>query len=165
MLVRGFRNVLFITTVFALIAVAPMFEQPVVLPPCAPGSLPGIVSNLRMDGELVRDGREYVIRDVRGNERMLARRRSGNATGPYYLLKESRQGVVVHAEFCGPFLTLVSLDGVPVHTRVPPTQVKLDKRAASMRYLGRAAVVYLLVLVLGLICYLARKRHQARVRS
>jgi len=149
----------------ALILSPGVFKQADLLPACAPAGVPGVVANTYMDGTLVRDGRHYVIRDAAGAERTLATRYGSSKTGPYRLLQDSRKNVAVHAAFCGPYLTLVSLDGVPVHVSAPPTQDAIDREAAELRLAGVISIAFLATLAAGLLLVLAYRRRRRHVRA
>ena len=155
---------LFLCTVFACVFVSELFKDPVVLPPCVPSGMPDVVFSEKIDGKLRRNGREYVLRDAQGNDRTLAIVRRGNAPPLYYILKQYPEGAAAHAEFCGPFLTSVSLNGVPVHTAQPPTQAAIDQKAKALRSAGRYSLGFLVAVVLGLILFCAKKIRLARAR-
>lgn len=163
-LARWAGSGLFLCTVFACVLVSELFKDPVVLPPCMSSAIPDVVSSEKIDGKLIRKSREYVLRDAQGNERTLAIFRSGNARPLYYLLKQYPEGAAAHAEFCGPFLTLVSLNGVPVHTAQPPTQAAIDRQANALRIAGRYALGFLVALLLGLLLFCANRIRLARAR-
>jgi hypothetical protein len=148
----------------ALILSPGVFKHADLLPACAPGNVPGVVADAYMVGTLARDGRDYVIRDATGAERTLATRRGSSKTGPYRLLQDSRKNVAVQAGFCGPYLTLVSLDGVPVHVRAPPTQDAIDREAAGARLAGLISIAFLATLTAGLMLVLAYRARRRRLR-
>ena len=162
LVVRGALGTLVFFTLLAIGSLPGLFERAVVLPACGPGTAPGVVADTTIDGRLVRKRREYVIRDALRNEHSLATQRGWYASRPYGVLENSRENLAVHAEFCGPFVTLITLDGVLVYTDQPPTQPEIDQQAAMARYIGCFGLVFLLTVLLGSFLFLGKSARQGK---
>lgn len=155
-------GVLIALCLLALVCVPSMLTQSVPLPTCAPGAVPGVVSDNEVNGILVRARRhEYVIRTESGHERAITTCVKSNCKGPYDILDKKTAGQPAHAEFCGTYLTLVALDGVPVYTASPPSQDKLDAEAQFSRGMGLFSLLFLVVVGLGVAGYIVKKRRRA----
>lgn len=149
-------------SMLAAMGLSLFFSRSVPLPSCATSSFPGVVADTRIDGPLVHTRKEYLIRDGFGEEHLLARCRRSRCTGPYAILEAQERGQPAHAEWCGPYLTLVALGGVPLYTAHPPTQDKIDQDAATARLVGRACFCFLLLVGAGWGCIVARKNWRAK---
>jgi hypothetical protein len=53
-----------------------------------------------------------------------------------------------HAEFCGTYLTLITIDNVPVHMASPPTQTALDLEARHARMFEWVCLLFVVTVAL-----------------
>lgn len=161
-LVRIARSALVICTIFACALVPGMFERPVILPQCVESGIPNVIFDQQANGELIRDGRKFLVRELSGKVRPLAKCAKNGCSGPYAMLEKERIGIPIHAEFCGQFLTSVSLNDAVVYTAHPPTQAYLDEKAAKAHKVGLFSLLFVLVVLLGSILVYVHKHRASK---
>lgn len=140
---------IFVTScVLALAGLCMLFENDVVLPRCERSAMPGIVSNSQLSGKLAHTYRTFLIDVGDHEEHVLAKCTRNSCSGPYKILRQERIGTAAHAEFCGPFLTLLSLDQRLVYAKPPPAQADLDGSSNARRISGLVCFLYLAAVAL-----------------
>lgn len=156
---RGSRagTILFVCCVLAFAAVPGLFKSRPVLPQCVAGAVPGIVSNSQINGTLVKNGRDYLIDGADNQKHFLVECRRSRCSGPADILSHQTPVQSAHVEFCGPFLTLISVSNVPVYTARPPTQEAMDREFYSQRSFGLYALLFLECVGFGLAWVIVRK--------
>lgn len=159
------RSALISCTLFACFLVAGLFKRPVVLPQCVASGSQNVLSDQHIYGELFRHGGQFLVRAFNGNVRSLAKCARNGCSGPYSMLEKERIGTLTHAEFCGPFLTSVSLNDVLIYTAQPPTQAELDAKAATLHKTGFFALLFVLTVLLAVILFCAHQHRKSRASS
>lgn len=159
-------GIAFACAVFAIWYLPLNDTERVVLSQCVPGNVPGVVSNSQVDGTVVRNRqRQYLIHGEGGRERVLAECVGFQCTALYEILQNQSRGKSAHAEFCGPYLTLISFDNAPVYTAQPPVQSKIDADARSAQVKRLVSLLILAAVGLGAIGYFIKKTFQPRRRN
>lgn len=138
------------------ILAALLFQRPIHVPLCSQTKLGNVVSDSMIDGRLVFVTGAFAVRGVDNKQRFIAYCHKGGCDGPYQILKQERTGRQVHAEFCGRFLTLVSLDGMPIYIAQPLTQRVLNETSSNGRLVGVVLLITFLVLLLCSAFFLKR---------
>lgn len=151
-------SVLFVFFFFIPILAALFFQRPIHVPPCSASEPGNVVSDSKIDGRLVFVTGAFAVRSADNKQQFIAYCRKGGCNGPYQILQQERSGRPVHAEFCGRFLTLVSLDGVPIYTALPPTQNALNEATSNGRIVGIFLLFAFLALLLCSVFFLKRKK-------
>jgi hypothetical protein len=127
------------------------------LPQCFSGATPGVVSNSPINGTLVKHGRDYLIDGADNQEHFLVKCHRSHCSGPADILSHQTPGNQAHVEFCGPYLTLISVADVPVHIDQPPTQEAMDRDFEGRRSFGLYALLFLECVGFGLAWLVVKK--------
>lgn len=150
-------KILFVCCFFAFAAVPGLFRSRPLLPLCVAGAVHGVASNSQISGTLVKDGRDYLIDGADNQKHVLVKCSRSGCSGPSRILSHQTPGRPAHVEFCGRFLTLVSVGGVPVFTAQPPTQEAMDREFESMRSIGFYSLLFLECVGFGLAWFIVKK--------
>jgi hypothetical protein len=159
------QRIIFISCIFAMVGVSGLFQSDVALPRCALGAVPGVVSNTQLNGELVHSGKKFLIDVGDRQEHILAKCANQSCSGLYKLLKRENIGTAAHAEFCGPFLTLLLLNHQLVYTHPPPTQADINGDANVRWNIGLFSFIYLIAVALYLTRLFVKKRRASVAKS
>lgn len=150
-------TILFVCCVLAFAAVPGLFESRQLLPHCVAGAVPGVVSNSQINGTLVKQGRQYLIDGADNQEHFLVKCNRSHCSGPSDILSHQTPGKPAHVEFCGPYLTLISVADVLVYKAQPPTQEAMDRGFEGQRSFGLYALLFLECVGFGLAWFFVKK--------
>lgn len=150
-------TILFVCCVLAFAAIPGLFESRPLLPQCFCGAVPGVVSNSQINGTLVKHGRDYLIDGADNQEHFLVRCHRSHCSGPADILSHQTPGNPAHVEFCGPYLTLISVADVLVYTAQPPMQDAMDRNFEVQRSFGLYALLFLECVGFGLAWFFVKK--------
>lgn len=146
---------------FAALLTLGLFMQRVVLPPCTFSEATGTVSSVQTYGKLMHGWGKYVVQDAHGNEVNVAECHR-NCPALYHRLKKEPPEAPAYTEFCGPYLTFLSVNQHPLYTARPPTQSRIDEMTVMAHWTGLFALLYLVVIIAGSLMYTQKKSGKRR---